>query len=193
MGPGGGQTSGACGKAEGGGGRQGWAVPSRVHPSVLLNLGQGRHPQPHRLHGGLSGSSHGQPLVQVRASEPPSLPSKPSLCHTQASGLHVDVQAPQPVSTSSSTVILCGHSLWPQGQGPGARASVHMHARACTLCLCAWSVHECTRLPAGRSSPPFSECLVEIPAFRTQHCFVCWEAYMGPERGPVAQILILVG
>lgn len=39
---------------------------------------------------------------------------------------------------------------------------MHMPARDCALCLCAWGVHECTHLPAGRSASPSSKLHAEI-------------------------------
>lgn len=66
-------------------------------------------------------------------------------------------------------------SLWPQGRGLGACASVHTHAHACTLCLCARGMRECTCLPGGRSAPPSGQGYAEIPVF----CILTTSLYVG--------------
>ena len=67
------------------GGRKGWAILSRVNASIPT-----LSPSP-----SLSGNSHRHlHSPQVGALRLPALLTKPNLQHTQASGLHVDVQVP---------------------------------------------------------------------------------------------------
>ena len=155
------------------GGRRAWAVPPSGDPSTHLSPCEGR-----------------LDLDKCKATPPSSwalrlsaLPSKPSLHHPRASGLHVDVQVPR---QHLSHLLLNCPSLWPPGRGLGACASVHTHAHACTPCLCAQGMRECTCLHAGRSAPPSSQGDAAIPVFCTYHLLVCREAHMGPGRGPVS-------
>lgn len=100
------------------GGRRAWALPPSGDPSTHLSPCEGQ-----------------LDLDKCKATPPSSwalrlsaLPSKPSLHHARASGLHMDVQVPrQHLSPPPSQLPL------PMASGPGARS----------LCLCA---HTCPRL-----------------------------------------------